>query len=141
MKLKAVDLERELDLTLGAEPHVVRFVRDVVDNFCRAISIDDQDIDDLKIVVSEACTNVVRHAYNGHHGSLRLTLRASQDQVVLSVIDYGKGVVCPVSSATIRRSGKLASGGLGVYIITQLVDNINFLSRNNGTEVRLVKHI
>ncbi|MHB0975967.1 MAG: ATP-binding protein [Candidatus Aquicultorales bacterium] len=132
--------EQAVELSLRAEPRAVRLVRDVVDEFCRAHYITGLLVDDLKVVISEACTNVVRHAYEDDGGYMKVRLAISPEHVQVSVTDNGRGLDS-VSTTTFRRNGNVTPGGLGIYIIKQLVDSVDYLSEKAGTEVRVVKHL
>jgi serine/threonine-protein kinase RsbW len=47
---------------------------------------------DVGLAVSEACTNVVRHAYPNREGELRLELRVEAAQLIVTIADDGIGI-------------------------------------------------
>ena len=69
--------EPELDLTLPARAENVIVVRQAIAGLGEALGMPDERVDDLKTVVTEACNNVVVHAYDGGPGPM--TISASAD--------------------------------------------------------------
>jgi serine/threonine-protein kinase RsbW len=79
---------------------------------------------DLKLALTEACTNSIRHAYDHERGQVHLSFEAQADRVVLKVLDQGGGfhdddVDCPECSAV---GVDLSEGGMGISIIRAVVD-------------------
>ncbi len=79
---------------------------------------------DLKLALTEACTNSIRHAYDHERGQVHLSFEASTDRVVLRVRDQGGGfhdddVDCPECRAV---GIELSEGGMGISIIRAVVD-------------------
>ena len=79
---------------------------------------------DLKLALTEACTNSIRHAYDHERGQVHLSFEASADRVVLRVCDQGGGfhdddVDCPECRAV---GIDLTEGGMGISIIRAVVD-------------------
>jgi len=79
---------------------------------------------DLKLALTEACTNSIRHAYDHERGQVHLSFEAGPDRVVLQVRDEGGGfhdddVDCPECAAV---GVDLSEGGMGISIIRAVVD-------------------
>jgi serine/threonine-protein kinase RsbW len=81
----------ELDLTLPARADNVVVVRQAIAGLGEALGLPGQRVDDLKTVVSEACNNVVVHAYDGEPGPMRITAAADDESVSVTVSDRGTG--------------------------------------------------
>ncbi len=87
-------------------------------------------LEDLRTAVSEACNNVVLHAYGGDPGALLVSLTACQDSVQVSVRDRGAGF--PYAAPYDDRMG------IGLAVIGSLADRTEFLSLpEGGAEVRM----
>src|SRR5216110_2531808 len=67
----------DLEITLPARAENVAVVRHAVGGLGEVLEVDDQTLSDIKLAVTEACTNVVVHAYPGSEGPMGL--RASID--------------------------------------------------------------
>lgn len=87
-------------------------------------------LDDLKTAVSEACNNVVLHAYDGEPGPLVLDLKITGERIEVVVRDEGSGIR-QLASSDDRM-------GVGLAVISALADSAEFVSTSEGgTEVRM----
>ncbi len=109
--------ERELHLVLPARPENVIVVRQAVSGLGEALAVPGRRIDDLKTVVTEACNNVVLHAYDADGGPLELTARAGEEEIELEVRDHGRGFQ---PSTGVDDEPSL---GLGLPLIASLSDS------------------
>lgn len=105
-------------------------MRAALSGVAEAAGFDEELATDVKTAVSEACNNVVIHAYEGQAGPMRVLVSNSGDRVDIVVRDSGTGI---------RR---LSSGadhmGLGLALISALADQAEFNSPSDGgTEVRM----
>ena len=97
---------------------------------------------DLKLALTEACSNSIRHAYDHDNGQVHLSFEASSDRVVLTVRDQGGGfhdddVDCPECAAV---GVELAEGGMGISIIRAVVDEFRLdHPESGGTILTLTK--
>lgn len=117
-------------LELENRPENVSVVRAALSGVAEAAGFDEELATDVKTAVSEACNNVVIHAYEGQAGPMRVLVSNSGDRVDVVVRDSGTGI---------RR---LSSGadhmGLGLALISALADQAEFNSpTGGGTEVRM----
>ncbi len=106
-----------------------------------------EEIEDLKIAVSEACTNAVQHAYDENEtGEVVIGFGLYEDKLEIMVADSGKsfnfietknelGPYTPSST-----EAQLAEGGLGLYLIEALMDEVRVLD-HSGVIVMMVKHL
>jgi serine/threonine-protein kinase RsbW len=107
----------ELHLVLGARPENVIVVRQAVAGLGEALGLPPQRVDDMKAVVTEACNNVVIHAYEGEPGPLEVSAVSHDDAVEIAIEDHGKGF-----QPRTDPSGE-ASLGIGLPLIASLSDS------------------
>jgi anti-sigma regulatory factor (Ser/Thr protein kinase) len=105
----------DVRLTLPARPENVAVIRHVLGAFAEAVSLPADVIDDMRLAVTEACTNVVRHAYDGEPGRLDIVLRQDDDDIEVIVSDYGRGL---------GGSADTTGPGLGLPLISALVASL-----------------
>jgi serine/threonine-protein kinase RsbW len=123
-----MDLRIRLDLE--SVPVSVQLVRSVIRTVATAAQFDQGLIDDLNTAISEACNNVVLHAYPLGSGPLMFSMVVRGDQVEAVVRDRG----CGMRRVSIRNRGL----GMGVVVISALADQAEFQSDPDaGTEVRM----
>jgi serine/threonine-protein kinase RsbW len=116
-------------LDLDSRPETLTLVRGVLGGVAELLALDPELLDDLKTAVSEACNNVVMHAYNGAAGPLGVLLYLNPRTLEVVVRDEGSGI--PESALSDDRMQ-----GVGVPIIRALAQECEFRARpEGGTEV------
>ena len=119
-------------LELDSTAEMLTLVRGALGAVAELLSLDPELLDDLKTAVSEACNNVVLHAYDGGSGPLSVSLYVSQREIEVVVRDQGSGI--PPGASTEDRLQ-----GVGMPIIRALTERAEFRDRpNGGTEVWMV---
>jgi serine/threonine-protein kinase RsbW len=118
-------------LALASQPGSVALVRAVLAGASELLEFDAELLADLKTAVSEACNNVVMHAYAGDPGPLIVHLVAAGDAVEVTVRDWGSGID--------ESAGAEEQTGLGIAVISALAAKTEVLSSPAvGTEVRML---
>jgi serine/threonine-protein kinase RsbW len=117
-------------LELDSRPESVTLVRSVLAALGDALALELELLDDLKTAISEACNNVVLHAYCGDVGPMLVELAIGPDGVQAVVGDHGGGIKHAASSEERM--------GVGLAVISALADRAEFLSApEGGTTVRM----
>ena len=119
----------DLELTLPARPENVAVARHAIGGFADVLDVPDQTLADVKLAVTEACTNVVVHAYPGGEGPI--TLRATVVDGMLRVVvsDEGRGILPRADSPGL---------GLGLPLIATLAESLELGTGGDAqTEVRM----
>lgn len=83
---------RGLQMMLPAQAENVAVVRHALTGLAEEIGMDEPGLADLKTVVTEACTNVVVHAYQGESGRLTVEAKPDRDGLTVIVRDEGTGI-------------------------------------------------
>ena len=97
---------------------------------------------DLKLALTEACTNSVRHAYGDGEGTVEIVYELYADRLVVEVADEGEGFEPPADRSSALDEDELSEGGLGIAIIEALADEFEIRERaNGGSSLRFVKHL
>jgi serine/threonine-protein kinase RsbW len=118
-------------LRLESRPQTLTIVRGMLGGVAEFLSIDPELLDDLKTSVSEACNNVVLHAYGGEPGPMEVGLFVTQEQFSVRVCDEGVGMPAPPPAGDV-------SQGIGLSVIRALTEDVQFSSApGGGTEVRM----
>lgn len=120
-----------LELTLPAVPASVRKARNAVDEAVSKLAASDRVADDIRLCVSEAVSNVVRHAYGTKRGDVEVVVERESREVTVFIRDAGKGMT------KAHREGRL--GGYGLKIIAKLAGSYTITtSPNAGVEMEMV---
>ena len=91
-------------------------IRHVLGAFGEALRLPDDLVEDLRLAVTEACTNVVRHAYPPDDpGPVEISIQPSDELVSVVVSDHGRGI---------GASADTTGPGLGLPLIAAIVDAV-----------------
>lgn len=126
----------DVRLTMPARAEGVAVVRQALAGMADALAFDAAVLADMKMAVSEACTNVVVHAYDDTDGVLEVDMLADEIGLTIRVRDHGSGIK---SQAT--RFNDVPALGLGLPLIAALTDAFELHgATGQGTEVRMTFH-
>src|SRR5436190_17745221 len=118
-------------LDLESRPQTLTIVRGMLAGVAELLWIDPELLDDLKTAVSEACNNVVLHAYGGEAGPVAIRLFVDDQLLRVTVSDRGVGIQAAALSDE-------RSDGIGVSVMRALADDVRFSSgAEGGTEVQI----
>jgi serine/threonine-protein kinase RsbW len=121
-----------ISLTLPSSPGYVLLARLVVAQVGRLAGFGPEDVYDLKLAVTEAATNVIRHAAVE---SYEIEYRVLEQAVEITVIDTGGGF--NVADLTRVPDGQ---GGFGLAVIRDLVDELVLDStQGSGTRLKMIR--
>jgi anti-sigma regulatory factor (Ser/Thr protein kinase) len=98
---------------------------------------------DIQLAVDEACTNIIEHAYGGSGGEICLRCECDGNDFEVVIRDHGRpfdpqAVPAPDVQAELD---KRQEGGLGVYFMRCLMDEVRFHFDLQSNELRMVKHL
>jgi serine/threonine-protein kinase RsbW len=119
-------------MSLPANAENVAVVRHALAGLAETIGMDEPGIADLKTVVTEACMNVVVHAYpEGQPGPLEVEAVPDHDGLTVAVRDHGMGI-------RPRTDGERSSLRLGLTLIAALSSSFEIKGGvDRGTEIRM----
>lgn len=129
-------------LTFPAKPEYITLGRLALTGIARLRTrpLTQETLGDLKLALTEACTNSVRHAYDGGEGIVEILYELHSDRLVIEVTDSGEGF--DLREPERDASGELSEGGLGITIIQALADELEIGERRGGgSRLRFVKFL
>jgi serine/threonine-protein kinase RsbW len=131
-----------VELVVPGKPEYVRSVRLLAADIAESIPLPPSSVEELKVAVGEAITNVVRHAYHGCHDEIPvfIAFHRSENELVIEITDQGCGFDPPGDECVSRLPDLSKVGGLGIILIKQLMDGVMYWSRpGQGTHLRMSK--
>ena len=126
--------DQAIRLTIPAKPEYITLCRLALTGLARVRELPQETLGDLKLAITEACSNSVRHAYPQGGGVVEILYDLRPDRLVIEVADDGEGFE-PVSERS--DADELSEGGLGIAIIRSIADEMEIDSRGNGRGSRL----
>jgi serine/threonine-protein kinase RsbW len=131
---------RAIRLTIPAKPEYITLGRLALTGLARLRPLSQDVLGDMKLALTEACTNSVRHAYEGGEGVVEILYELHPDRLVVEVTDAGEGFEPPVDGSA--AADDLSEGGLGIAIIQALADDLEIGPREGGgSRLRFVKRL
>ncbi len=106
------------------------------------IGFDIEEIDDIKVSIGEACTNIIKHGLNEGIDSFDIEYNIYTDKLIISVKDNGSGFdTSKIKEPNIDNNiDQLDDSGLGIFIIKSLMDQVEINSSSeHGTEIIMTK--
>jgi serine/threonine-protein kinase RsbW len=130
-----------VQLRIPARAEYITLGRLALTGLSRLRELSDETLADLKLALTEACSNSVRHAYrDGRTGVVDIDYNLQPDYLEIEVSDDGPGFDYVETEG--EENGELTEGGLGLAIIRSLTDEFELGSRNGGgSRLRFVKKL
>jgi serine/threonine-protein kinase RsbW len=118
-------------------------IRDFVGETAERAGFSGREVYSIQLAVDEACSNVIEHAYEGiPDGDIEITCDVQPDQITIVIHDHGREFdMSKVRKPNLSRElSEREVGGLGVYLIRKLMDEVRFESScKTGNYLTLVK--
>lgn len=137
-------MSQRFQITRAAELESLAVFRQFISDCCTSSKVPDGAVFDLKLAVDEACTNIIEHGYKGMDpGSIILALRVEPDRVLVQITDFGH-IFEPADAPKPDIEAALEDrpmGGLGLFLIYQTMDNIDYQSSEEGNTLTFTKYI
>ncbi len=100
------------------------------------------EVNAFKLSIDEAATNIIKHAYRDWEGMIKMRVIIKKNSVTVLLIDQGKYFdPSRVQDPNLNRYVKIGKkGGLGIFIMRKLLDEIDYRHTEEGNELRLTKY-
>lgn len=131
-------------LVVSASTEHLSSVRSFVAESARKHGFQEKEIDEIKLAVDEAFTNIIKHAYNfDNQKKVSLKTGSENENFWVSIHDEGKpydpGTYKEPNIAERIKEGK--RGGAGIYLIKKLMDKVEYSTSGRVNQIRLIKHL
>jgi serine/threonine-protein kinase RsbW len=123
-------------LTIPAKAEYITLCRLALTGLARLRPVADETLADLKLAITEAASNSVRHAYADGVGEVEIVYELHADRLVIEVADDGAGF-SPRERAEGGSPEDLSEGGLGIAIIRAIADEVEIGAKDDGRGSRL----
>ncbi len=120
----------DMELALAARAENIAIVRHALGGLGEAFGVPEPKLSDIRLAVTEACANVVVHAYpEGHDGQMEVAASMHGDELTVLVRDWGRGI---------RPRSDSPGLGLGLSMIAALAERVQLgHDSDEHTEVRM----
>jgi serine/threonine-protein kinase RsbW len=132
---------RTVRLRIPARAEYVALARLALSGLADIAGLSDELVADLKLALTEAVSNSVRHAYAEGGGSVSIAYELDADRLAIEVVDDGEGF--DPDRPPLLEGDELTEGGLGIAIIRTVADEFELQSRPGvrGSRLRFAKRL
>jgi serine/threonine-protein kinase RsbW len=128
--------DHPIRLTIPAKAEYISLCRLALTGLSRVRELSEETLADLKLALTEACSNSVRHAYREGGGHVEVVYELLPDRLVIEVTDDGEGFALE-ERVPAADEDELSEGGLGLAIIRAIADEFELTAREDGRGSRL----
>jgi serine/threonine-protein kinase RsbW len=138
---EALEGMRTVRLRVPARAEYIALARLALSGLADIVALPDELLADLKLALTEAVSNSVRHAYADGSGFVSIAYELSGDALAVEVVDDGKGFDPERPPAL--EGEELTEGGLGIAIIRTIADEFELQSSPGarGSRLRFMKRL
>ncbi len=130
------------EIIIPAQMSYLRQVRDFIEHIGRKYRFTHKVINSFKLVVDESCTNIIRHGYRDiRNGQIIIRAIVRSLSLTIVIIDHGKSFdPRQVKNPDLDKYVSIGKkGGLGIFMMRKLMDDIKYNVTSRGNELRLTK--
>ena len=134
---------RRFHLRVAGEERHLAEIRDFVQEAGEKLLIPNKVLANTKLAVDEACTNVVKHGYNGSSGDIDVTIIGNGREFSIEIRDSGKNFdLRSVRSPDLKMYVETRrKGGLGVFLMNQLMDEVRYMGGGGSNTLTMSKRL
>jgi serine/threonine-protein kinase RsbW len=119
-------------------------VRDFVAEHAQNVGLSEKDISEIRLAVDEAFTNIIKHAYKNRPSKpVKIEVGVDSKKLWISIMDEGESFKPDEYKAPdiLKRIKNKQRGGMGVFLIQKLMDQVQYNRKGTLNEIRMVKHL
>jgi len=126
-----------ISMEISSNPEYVSIIRLTTSGIANKVGFSIEDIEDIKVAVSEACTNAIKHSEDS---KITLMFTIIGNGLQIDIKDKGKGY--DMQSIPKPNLNEPKESGLGLFIIDALMDDVEIKSEDNqGTSIKMTKYL
>lgn len=134
-------LKNTVKITIPSHPKYLSVIRSVTLKIGEIFELNETTINDLKLAIDEACTNIIKHAYKGDTSKeivIKYKITPNQIKIVLE----DKGLKADINKLKGRDLNDIRPGGLGIHFIKRIFDVFALdEKKKNGNRLILIKNL
>ena len=137
--------KQKFKLRISSVTENLEIIREFINNIAHKGGFSEESVDQIELAVDEACTNVIKHAYNySSKRMLDISVFLDNEKIEIIIMDKGSGFnpdSLPIPN--LEKYMRVAKvGGLGIHLMRTLMDEVNFsINPGKKNQVSLVKYL
>jgi anti-sigma regulatory factor (Ser/Thr protein kinase) len=118
-------MKESVGITIPSHPKYLCIVRKTTSAVGELYGIPDTDLEDIKLAIDEACSNVIKHAYGGD-ATKKIVVKYTVTKNLFKVIIEDSGIKAQIEFMQGRSLNDVRPGGLGIHFIRRVFDGLRF---------------
>jgi len=130
-----------IHLSIMSHPENLKGIRSVMKDIVSKTGFSKEDSGCIILAIDEACSNIIKHGYkNDYNQKIDLTIKLEAKLLTISIID--NGIKFDKNSIETRNIDEIKPGGLGLYIINQVMDIVEYSCTAKGfNRIKMMKKL
>lgn len=131
------------ELVISSSTNNLAEVRSFVEMHTDEIKLDEKVVLHIALAVDEACTNIIKHAYNNSaNEKIWIKIKATNKKINIRITDNGNPFdPSIIGEPNIAKSQKMKKGGgLGMFLIKKIMDKVKYNPKRGSNELILIKY-
>lgn len=130
-----------IHLSITSHPENLKHIRKVMKDIMSKTRLSKEDSGCIILAVDEACSNIIKHSYkNDYNQKIDLTIKLEKTLLTISITDTG--IRFDKNSIKTRNIDEIKPGGLGTYIINQVMDRVDHNCTAKGlNRIKMMKKL
>ena len=118
-------MKESVGITIPSHPKYLSVVRKTTDAVGKLYGLPEPDLEDIKLAIDEACSNVIKHAYGGDE-TKKIVVKYTVTKKRFKVIIEDSGLKAQIEFMQGRSLNDVRPGGLGIHFIKRVFDRLKF---------------
>jgi len=130
------------EIKIPARMVSLREVRDFIEQIGKKYKFSEKVVNSFKLVVEEGCTNIIRHGYQDiKDGTITVRAIIRRLSLTIVILDHGKSFdPRQIKNPDLQKYVQIGKkGGLGIFMMRKLMDDIQYHVTSHGNQLRLTK--
>lgn len=135
--------EEKIEIEIPSDTSYLDNIRNFVIKIAQKFDFSQDDVDDIEFAVDEAVANIIEHAYEGKKGLIYIKVTCNDNKFAIELKDKGKEFdpTKKILPNLDEHHDQKKTGGLGIYIMTKLMDKIvHSFVKNRGNTLIMEKY-
>ena len=131
------------ELIISSSTDNLAEVRSFIEMHGTEAGLEQKVVSHVTLAVDEACTNIIEHAYNNSAiEKIRIKIKTTNNKFSIIITDKGHHFdPSLIEEPNIEKSQKMKKGGgLGMYLMKKIMDEVKYNAKGNGNELVLIKY-
>lgn len=137
----APEPENTVEIRIPSDPRMLKIIRMTVSHLCEVMGFSSEDQKSTVLAVDEACSNIIKHAYQGETTHpIWITFELLPQGLKVKLRDFGRRA--DIKRIKPRALHDIRPGGIGVHVIKSVMDVVQYDNTvEKGNELTLIKYL